>query len=687
MTQINLTWTKSGNGSIFSKGGSYEIRREGGYYNLYELVTGRKLNTKRMNQKLCKELAEQQEIIAKHANGEADAQQAERELGQPAATFKPFLTDEQNAEIDHALSGTTPLPEETAIGQLEQQLNQAETILVNGHPEPCEDFIRRDEPAVMPSAESRTKKDAKRPSFFLIDGKTYPAAFGVAVGGTPTVTLVSPEGNQYGLTLKGKESTCSCPSFEYRKWCKHLTAVLGERNAIFGVGDGKAISLEQLGDRIGRTSVAEDGQDEPGFRLTDQPIRNVVNAPMPRPEPMRSAESRKKMEQIDAGGGFMVDVVESERESVKVRKMNNKVKPSNTESNENSTPSVIRYQIAQEASTAENCPTPLFPDPEASGSDLDAGNGLPEDEPDVVRDDEPKGRGGVKGTVAKPGKVFTAALETLQPGTEFRQGRFRGILLDVNSGHAKVKVKEAGGVWAEACWAPATMVKVGETTDDLTASDTMVGVGRSGQSEGTENGGSVMKVQRAEYELLLGELGLPAAKTAKMSAKELHAKLAKLPEKAAGKDIADEGSAKLCKRLLKAVEDGEEVEIVEAEKTTADKPVKEGKGKKAAGKEKSKVSANGNGHAGNGSTNGHAKAKKTKPAAEKKSGVELDKWGARVGSRKAQINALLSAKTPKTIKQLREEGNIPGNYADYLDELAKQKIVKGDHKEGWVLIK
>jgi hypothetical protein len=119
--------------------------------------------------------------------------------------------------------------------------------------------------------------------------------------------------------------------------------------------------------------------------------------------------------------------------------------------------------------------------------------------------------------------------------------------------------------------------------------------------------------------------------------------------------------AKVRDSILEALAAGKKIEVAgHAESNGAVRPAKE---KKAKGKKATKGKSGGDGEA------------------------KADRFGARLGSRKAQINSLLSPKVAKTAKQIREEGNIPGSYVEYFDELKKKGIVKGNHEEGFTLAK
>ncbi len=86
--------------------------------------------------------------------------------------------------------------------------------------------------------------------------------------------------------------------------------------------------------------------------------------------------------------------------------------------------------------------------------------------------------------------------------------------------------------------------------------------------------------------------------------------------------------------------------------------------------------------------NGKSAAKNTKPDKPSNGKSAVDAFGFRVGSRKAQIMSILSkAKNPMTVKEIREAGEIPGGYQEFLNELHEKKIVKGDQTAGWVLTK
>jgi hypothetical protein len=91
----------------------------------------------------------------------------------------------------------------------------------------------------------------------------------------------------------------------------------------------------------------------------------------------------------------------------------------------------------------------------------------------------------------------------------------------------------------------------------------------------------------------------------------------------------------------------------------------------------------------NGKAVGKSAAKKAaKPPSSNGAAANVDAWGFREGTRKAQIMQILAkAKKPLTVPQIREAGSIPGGYQDFLDALAKDGTVKGDHKDGWTLAK
>ncbi len=77
------------------------------------------------------------------------------------------------------------------------------------------------------------------------------------------------------------------------------------------------------------------------------------------------------------------------------------------------------------------------------------------------------------------------------------------------------------------------------------------------------------------------------------------------------------------------------------------------------------------------------KSKKGSPSSNGKVRAGADKWG--YTGRKAEINALIHATKAKTLKQIRDEGSIPGSYKEYLDELKTKGLIKGDHEKGFVL--
>lgn len=201
------------------------------------------------------------------------------------------------------------------------------------------------------------------------------------------------------------------------------------------------------------------------------------------------------------------------------------------------------------------------------------------------------------------------------------------------------------------------LAKTGEST---VASNRQTVVDRAAvEGPKQAKGGSVMKVKAAEVRAMLESMEVPNA--AAFSLKRLAKNVDRLAELSKDAKEPTGDSLVLFRRISKALEDGGTVEVVGDEDDSK---------------------AESNGHV---EKKGGKKGKKK--AGGESGGAEKDFLGYAVGSRKAQINALLSAKTAKTVPQIREEGKIPGGYRDYLDELKKKGHVKGDHEKGFVLAK
>jgi hypothetical protein len=167
-----------------------------------------------------------------------------------------------------------------------------------------------------------------------------------------------------------------------------------------------------------------------------------------------------------------------------------------------------------------------------------------------------------------------------------------------------------------------------------------------------------MKITEQGARDLLVAAGLPKADVAGYTVKRLQMKLTKLAE-LEGASRPDGEQGEIWDKVTKAAGKGKEIQV-------GDLPAPVPSTKAAAKAEASAAKGK--------SSNGTAKPK-----------AELDYLGYKKASRFGQINALLSATTPKTVKQLQTEGDIPGNYRKYLEELLEKKLVKGDHDKGFVL--
>jgi SNF2 family DNA or RNA helicase len=180
----------------------------------------------------------------------------------------------------------------------------------------------------------------------------------------------------------------------------------------------------------------------------------------------------------------------------------------------------------------------------------------------------------------------------------------------------------------------------------------------------SNEGKVIMNVNETAARSLLTDMGNPRAE--KLSSKALESKLNELPTML---DVLEqpkqEENSKLLKQALNAIKEGTTIRVVEEAK-----PETNGKAHKST--QKAHVAPKSPPKAPKA-----AKAKKTPTEAKNKptkAKGEVDRFGSRVGTDLAKVNAVLS-KTPKKMAEIVKEAKIKGTCYNHLKKLAEAGFV------------